>query len=75
MSIPEPYSGERSRQYRFGDFTLDLESGFLRRGGEEVVLRPKAFEVLTYLVQHHGRLVTKAALNESVWPDTAVMDN
>jgi hypothetical protein len=30
---------------------LDLEGGFLRRGGEEVTLRPKAFEVL-YLVEH-----------------------
>jgi len=75
VSSPEPYSGERSRQYCFGDFTLDLESGFLRRGGEEVALRPKAFEVLAYLVQHHGRLATKAALNEAVWPDTFVMDN
>ena len=75
MSSPQPYSGVRSRQYCFGDFTLDLESGFLRRGGKEVALRPKAFKVLAYLVQHQGALVTKAALNESVWPDTAVTDN
>jgi DNA-binding winged helix-turn-helix (wHTH) protein len=32
----------------------------LTRGAEEVFLRPKAFEVLTYLVEHHGHLVTKA---------------
>jgi DNA-binding winged helix-turn-helix (wHTH) protein/Tol biopolymer transport system component len=54
---------------------LDLEGGFLLRGGEEVALRAKSFEVLTYLVERHGRLVTKADLIDSVWPDAAVTDN
>ena len=76
MGSPEPHSADRSRrQYSFGEFTLDFEGGFLRRGAEEVALRPKPFEVLVYLVEHHGRLVTKAELTEAVWPDTAVMDN
>ena len=44
------------RQYRFGDYKLDLEGGFLLRGGEEVALRAKSFEVLTYLVERHGRV-------------------
>ena len=76
MGTPEPHAADRLRpQYSFGGFTLDLEGGFLRRGSEEVALRPKPFEVLVYLVEHHGRLVTKADLTEAVWPDTAVMDN
>ena len=76
MGVPEPHSAERHRrQYLFGDFTLDLDAGFLRRGVEEVALRPKSFEVLVYLVEHHGRLVTKDELIEAVWPDTAVTDN
>jgi DNA-binding winged helix-turn-helix (wHTH) protein/Tol biopolymer transport system component len=76
MSAPEPHSVAGSRrEYRFGDFTLDLDSGFLRRGGEEVPMRPKPLQVLTYLVEHHGRLVTKSALIEAVWPDAAVTDN
>ena len=76
MSAPEPHPIARSqRQYRFGEFMLDLDGGFLRRGGEEVGLRPKAFQVLTYLVEHHGRLVTKSALIDAVWSDAAVTDN
>ena len=76
MSSPEPHSGERPRrQYSFGDFTLNVEHRVLRRGAEEVTLRPHSFEVLVYLVDHHGQLVTKAALFESVWPETAVTDN
>src|SRR5262245_37597444 len=76
MSAPESHSVAGSRrEYRFGDFTLDLDGGFLRRDGEEVPLRPKPLQVLTYLVEHHGRLVTKSALIEAVWSDTAVTDN
>ena len=74
MGSPEPHSAGRAC-YVFGEFTLDLDVGFLRRGAEEVSLRPKPFEVLVYLVTHHGRLVSKRELTEAVWPDTAVMDN
>jgi DNA-binding winged helix-turn-helix (wHTH) protein len=35
----------------------------------------KSFDVLAYLVEHHGELVTKAALMDAVWPHTAVTDN
>jgi DNA-binding winged helix-turn-helix (wHTH) protein/Tol biopolymer transport system component len=63
------------RQYRFGDFKLDLQGGFLLRGSEEVALRAKSFEVLTYLVERQGRLVTKTELIDAVWRDAAVTDN
>jgi DNA-binding winged helix-turn-helix (wHTH) protein/Tol biopolymer transport system component len=76
LSSPESRSTDGvCRQYSFGDFTLDLERGVLLRGTDEVRLRPKPFQTLRYLVEHHGRLVTKTALIEAVWPDTAVMDN
>jgi len=59
----------------FADFTLDLKRACLLRGGEEVKLRPKSFETLRYLVEHHGRLVTKSELIQSVWPDSFVTDD
>ena len=65
MGTPGPHSTDRTRQYAFGDFTLDLDAGLLRRGAEEVTLRPKAFEVLVYLVERHGRLVAKSELRFS----------
>ncbi len=58
----------------FGEFRLDPASGQLYRGAAAVPLTPKAFALLQYLVDHAGRLVTKAELLERVWPDVFVGD-
>ncbi|MCI0664159.1 MAG: winged helix-turn-helix domain-containing protein, partial [Acidobacteria bacterium] len=62
-------------RYSFGDFTLDLDRGCLLRDGQEVKLRPKSFEVLKYLVERRGRLVSKSDLMLAVWPDAFVTDD
>src|SRR5271157_4888128 len=61
----------------FSPFRLDTENQCLWRRGdalddERVMLTPKAFAVLRYLVEHAGRLVTQDELLEAVWPDTFV---
>jgi TolB-like protein/DNA-binding winged helix-turn-helix (wHTH) protein/Tfp pilus assembly protein PilF len=66
---------ETCRSYKFGDFTLDLDRRCLWRAGQEVKLRPKSLEVLKYLVERHGRLVSKAEMMQALWPDTAVTDD
>lgn len=45
-----------------------LEAG----GDERILLAPKAFSVLRYLVERAGRLVTEAELLEAVWPGLCV---
>ena len=40
----------------------------------EVGLRPKSFEVLRYLVEHAGEVVSKDDLINAVWPDVTVTD-
>lgn len=37
---------------------------------ERILLTPKSFEVLRYLVEHAGRLIAQRELLEAVWPDT-----
>jgi DNA-binding winged helix-turn-helix (wHTH) protein len=61
-------------QWHFGPFRLDLMNACLWRSKQRVTLRPKTFEVLVYLVTHAGQLVTKEALFEAIWPETAVGD-
>jgi non-specific serine/threonine protein kinase len=61
--------------YAWRDFALDLERGCLLRGGLDVKLRPKSFQVLTHLVERHGCLVEKEELIRAVWPDTFVSED
>ena len=63
------------RSYTFGEFTLDLTAGCLFRNGNEVKLRPKAFEALRYLVENPNRLISKEELVGAVWTDAFVTDN
>lgn len=59
----------------FKDFALDLDRGCLLRGAEEVRLRPKVFEALTYLVDQNNRLVSKDELIKALWTDSFVTDD
>ena len=61
-------------QWLFESFRLDPVNACLWWGAEAVVLTPKTFDVLHYLVRHAGRLVTKDELLDAVWPETAVSD-
>ena len=63
-----------SPQWRFDRFRLDPDHACLWRDAEAIVLSPKTFAVLHYLVTHPDRLVSKDELLDAVWPETAVSD-
>jgi adenylate cyclase len=63
-----------AKSLRFQAFTLDLQRLALRGPHGEVDLRPKSFEVLRYLAEHAGRVVTKEEMLKAVWPDVRVTD-
>jgi pimeloyl-ACP methyl ester carboxylesterase/DNA-binding winged helix-turn-helix (wHTH) protein len=55
-----------------GQYRLDLEGHSLSCDGVEVALRPQAFELLSYLVENPGRLVSKDELLAQLWPSKFV---
>jgi TolB-like protein/DNA-binding winged helix-turn-helix (wHTH) protein/Tfp pilus assembly protein PilF len=64
-----------SNLYEFEEFRLDSQSRVLRRGGTNVPLTPKAFDVLLLLIQNTGRIVTKDELMKAVWPNSFVEES
>jgi len=60
--------------FRFEGYMLDLRRGCLHAGDREVELRPKSFEMLRYLVQNAGRLISKDELIKAVWQNATVTD-
>jgi DNA-binding SARP family transcriptional activator/tetratricopeptide (TPR) repeat protein len=59
----------------FDGFVIDLARGCLRRDGADLRLRPKSFEVLRFMAENHGRLLSKEEIISSVWKDAFVTDN
>jgi two-component system, OmpR family, response regulator len=65
--------------YRAGDLELDRLSHTVKRAGKEIVLQPREFRLLEYMMRHSGQVVTRTMLLENVWdyhfdPQTNVID-
>jgi DNA-binding winged helix-turn-helix (wHTH) protein/TolB-like protein len=70
MNLPVP------RTVAVNGVMVDFAGGFVRdRDGREIPLRPQAFDLLKYLLQNAGRLVTKDELMKAVWPGVFVTDD
>jgi len=64
---------------RVGDLELDALSRRVARAGREVVLQPREYRLLEFLMRHAGQVVTRTMLLEGVWdyhfdPQTNVID-
>src|SRR5262249_1010691 len=59
---------------RAGDLEIDLLERRAQRGGKEISLTAREFEVLAYLLRHKNRTVTRDMLGREVWnePDHAL---
>ncbi len=61
------------------DLEMDLLSRKVKRAGQEVLLQPREFKLLEYLMRNAGKVVTRTMLLENVWnyhfdPQTNVID-
>ncbi|MCH1614261.1 MAG: response regulator transcription factor [Acidimicrobiales bacterium] len=64
--VREPPSNNDQKLVQ-GDVTLDLERHELRVKEKLVTLALKEFELLTFLIENAGRVVTRDSLMENVW--------
>lgn len=60
--------------WTFENYRLDTDNATLSRDGKPVVLRPKTFDVLQFLVERGGELVRKEALLEAIWKNSYVVE-
>ncbi len=62
-----------------GDLEMDLLARTVHRAGEAILLQPREFRLLEFLMRHAGTVVTRTMLLEKVWdyhfdPQTNVID-
>ncbi|HUD43477.1 MAG TPA: winged helix-turn-helix domain-containing protein [Dokdonella sp.] len=60
--------------YRFAAFELDSAARELRQGGQLVVVSPKIFDCLVWLIEHRDRAVGRDELIAAVWGRADVAD-
>jgi Tol biopolymer transport system component/DNA-binding winged helix-turn-helix (wHTH) protein len=59
----------------FGPFVVDFVRRLAWREGKPLALTGKSFEILTFLIAHRHRIVSKDDLLKEIWPDTFVQEN
>jgi DNA-binding winged helix-turn-helix (wHTH) protein len=66
------YSEKTLKDVRFGDYTFDQANGFLKKGEEQIHLRPLAIRLLTILLSNSGSLVSRDELRRELWGERVV---
>ena len=62
-------------RYRFGGVVVDTDTYELRAAGRPVEVEPQVFGVLTHLLAHRDRVVTKEELLDAVWGNRFVSES
>jgi len=60
---------QRETVLRTGELEMDLIARRVSRGGQEIGLTQREFEVLEYLLRHKGHAVTREMLGRDVWKE------
>lgn len=59
--------GSKSNFLKVGDLTIDLESHKVTRSSNEIILTPKEYSILEYLMRNANKVVSRTRLIEHVY--------
>src|SRR5207253_9733608 len=54
-------------RYEFGSIEIDFQRQNATKSGKPILLSPREFEILRYLVRRRGQIVTREELLDNVW--------
>jgi DNA-binding winged helix-turn-helix (wHTH) protein len=72
--MPTPQASPAGRILRFGVFEVDLAAGELRKSGIRIRLQEQPFQVLAFLLERPGDVVTREELRQKLWPADTFVD-
>jgi len=68
-------SGQQYLTYHFDDVVVEPHLVRVLKRGQAMMLEPRAFDLLIYLIEHRDRVVEKQELFDQVWKGSFVTDN
>jgi two-component system alkaline phosphatase synthesis response regulator PhoP len=77
--LRRPGPRQKFEEFAFGDVRVRLRGRQVWRAGREIRLTRKEFDLLRYLVEHPGEVITRDRLLDEVWgcdqfPTTRTVD-
>ena len=75
-----PLKSQGLKKFSFADVEIDFENFEARRKGKPLKLTPREFEILKFLAENQGKVVSRNELLDKVWgyktfPTTRTVDN
>jgi DNA-binding response OmpR family regulator len=67
QSITRRSPGVSPSRWQVGDLVLEAASREIRRGDQRIALTNREYQVLAYLAQHPGRILTRTMIFDHVW--------
>jgi cholera toxin transcriptional activator len=72
MSLPQ--ASPAGRIVRFGVFEADLATGELRKNGARIRLQEQPFQVLAFMLERPGDVLTRDEIRQKLWPSDTFVD-
>ncbi|MBN1571167.1 MAG: winged helix-turn-helix domain-containing protein [Acidobacteria bacterium] len=63
-----------AREFRVGEWLVEPNLNCISRADEKISIEPKVIEVLAFLAEYPGEVLSKEQIIQAVWPDTYVSD-
>ena len=60
-------TGNRKNQFSLEDLTIDIERRTVHRGDAEIMLLPKEFSLLEYMIRNQGIVLSREQLENQIW--------
>lgn len=60
-------SASKDAMLRAGDLVVDLDRRQVSRGDKRLKLTPTEFQMLTFLMRHHGQTLSRSQIIDAVW--------
>ena len=78
-ATPAPAVTGAAESYQFGDVRIDYRSAEVFRGSETIELSAREYQLLRYLIEHRGEIISRDQLLNEVWgynamPSTRTVD-
>ena len=66
-AMTRKHVGSRSNLFTLGDLAVDTERRTVRRGDREILLLPKEFSILEYMIRSKGAVLSREQIENRIW--------